>query len=75
MTFKEAWRIKELRIGEVKHTLRRISEIICDEYPNKPQSLRGNQLYGEQLCRDAMTEIYNRILRDIPQEIRQEWDI
>jgi hypothetical protein len=56
-----AARVKELRVGPVIHSWRRIAEIICDEYPaqaladgwESAEAAHGNQLYGIDLCREA----------------------
>lgn len=56
-------RVKELRCGKLIHSWRRISEIICDEFPEfvkdvqgyDPVEIRGNQLHGMyDLCEEAM---------------------
>lgn len=60
-----AKRIKELKLGQNgqrKHSARALAERICDEFPEYIQAshgldchihLRGNQLLGNYLCRDA----------------------
>lgn len=61
MTQAIALRIQELRTGAKTHSWRRISEIICDEFPEyvKEQGydleeIRGNQLHGKyDLCEEA----------------------
>lgn len=50
--------IKLLRTGVVAHSFRRLSEVICDLYPEFVKSrhedtLRGVQMHGEELCRWA----------------------
>jgi len=61
MDRKIAERVKELRIGDVIHSWRRLSEIICEEFPHYPvecgwesaEAASGNQLHGIDLCREA----------------------
>lgn len=74
MTFKMAHRIKFLRAGPVMHSWRRIAEIICEEFPEETESeLSGNQLYGKELCKDAMEFIYGEWSK-IPEDVFKEWD-
>jgi hypothetical protein len=49
-----ARRVRELRLGPVIHSWRRIAELICKEFPQhaKPE-MSGNQLFGKDLCRQA----------------------
>lgn len=53
MNLQKAIRIYELRVGKYKsHSDRRIAEIIEDEFPLYPE-LRGVQMHGRDLCREA----------------------
>lgn len=79
MTMEIALRIQKLRTGQRVHTYRKIAEVICDEFPNfdpddQQQDLRGNQLYGQYLCREAMTTLYSKPWYELSDEIRNEWD-
>lgn len=66
-------RIRELRAGNPMHSWRRISEIICDEFPEEDQELRGNQIHGKDLCKEAMEYHYGMGFVDLDDETRQEW--
>ena len=74
MNDKKALRIQELRAGPKVHTLRTLSKIICDEYPEEDKKMRGNQLHGQLLCQKAMEYIYKMELKDIPYVLRYMWD-
>lgn len=77
MNRKKAERIQFLRTGPVMHSWRRISEIICDEFPDDPEEWRdrGNQFHGIDLCRDAMMFLNGVTeLKDLPEKVREEWD-
>lgn len=69
----KALRIQELRTGKIKHSLRRISEIIEEEYPQYPD-LSGNQLHGSDLVLEAMETLYNKPIQEIEDSIREDWD-
>lgn len=57
------------------HSWRRISEIICDEFSDEPQELKGNQMHGVDLCRDAMVLLTrSEDIKDVPEDIRMQWD-
>ena len=50
--------IRLLVTGRVGHSFRKLSEVICDIYPDfikerQSQSLRGNQMHGQWLCEEA----------------------
>lgn len=51
--------IRLLRTGRVMHSHRKLSEVICDIYPEFIKEtlgefdLRGNQLHGQGLCEAA----------------------
>lgn len=65
-----AYRVKQLRAGRVMHSWRRIAEIYCDEFPYLAKKfLRGNQIYGMDLCRDAAERL--GVTRD---EYDKEWE-
>ena len=74
MNMKKALRICELRTGDVMHSWRRIAEVICEEYSGEDQDLHGNQLYGIDLCREAMSVIHKKEFKDLDDHIRDEWD-
>lgn len=75
MNNKKADRIKQLRTGNLMHSWRRISEIICEEFPDENKELSGNQLHGIDLCKNAMLFLYNaKNINDIPNKIRALWD-
>lgn len=75
MDLRKAKRIQELRCGRVMHSWRRISEIICDEFPDEDLALSGNQLHGVELCQEAMITLHgvNRI-QDLSDSVRDRWD-
>lgn len=73
MDMKKALRIQQLRTGTVRHSLRRIAEIIEEEFPDIPE-LSGNQLYGSDLVLEAMEAIYGKSISEIEESIREEWD-
>ncbi len=75
MNILKAKRVEELRCGQRMHSWRRISEIICDEFPDEPQELHGNQLHGMDLCRDAMCFLGGyEDLSNVPDAERDRWD-
>jgi len=74
MPEEKALLIQKLRTGNPMHSWRRISEIVCELYPDEDQGLHGNQLHGQDLCRQAMETIYGKDVRDLPDEIRNKWD-
>lgn len=59
--------IKLLRTGPVMHSFRRLSEVICEVYPEfikerHEEGLEGVQMHGEELCRwacDVLGESYD----------------
>lgn len=73
MSPKKALRIQELRTGPVQHSLRRIAEIIEEEFPEYPE-LSGNQLHGSDLVLQAMEHIYGKPIQELPDSVREEWD-
>lgn len=72
MTEHKAKRIEKLRCGNPCHSWRRISEIICDEYSDESEELRGNQLHGQELCIEAMEFLYGPWIK-ISDEIKNNW--
>lgn len=77
MNLKKAERIELLRCGPVMHSWRRISEIICDEFPNDPEEWRdrGNQMHGIDLCKDAMMFLLGcKDMKQVPDSERERWD-
>lgn len=77
MTRQKAERIEQLRCGPRMHSWRRISEIICDEFPNDPEEWRdkGNQMHGIDLCKNAMLFLNNVAdLGQISNAERDRWD-
>ena len=74
MDMKKALRICELRTGDVMHSWRRIAEVICEEYPAEPQDLHGNQMFGKDLCEEAMKTIYKKEFQKLEDYIRKEWE-
>lgn len=72
----KARRIEALRCGPVQHSWRRISEIICDEFPDENQDLKGNQLHGKyDLCWEAMIYLSGvSEIQDVPELVRAKWD-
>lgn len=75
MNLKKAERIELLRTGPVMHSWRRISEIICAEFPDEDKELSGNQLHGVDLCREAMMFLLGcKDLKDVPESERERWD-
>ena len=68
MTKSKALRIKELRIGSVQHSARRLAEVIEDEFP-MCRDLRGNQLWGMELMAAAMEFLYKKDLRIFSKKI------
>jgi hypothetical protein len=75
MTREKALRIHHLRV-ERRGSLRWLSEQICDEFPDEPQYLRGNQLHGKyNLCWEAMMVLSDVTdMKDVPQDVRDAWD-
>lgn len=75
MTQKMAERIAVLRAGytngrRAMHSWRRLAEMICDEFPEETEiNLRGNQLYGKELCLSA-----EKVLGLAPYELELEDD-
>jgi hypothetical protein len=58
------------------HSWRRISEIICEEFPDESQELHGNQLHGVDLCKNAMLLLEGKEkIPEISDDIRNRWDI
>jgi hypothetical protein len=59
MTKEVAEYIKELRMGRIMHSWRRIAELVCVEYPSAVEELgwdvdaSGNQSMGVDLCKEA----------------------
>lgn len=76
MNRKKAERIEMLRCGSVMHSWRRISEIICEEFPDEDQSLKGNQMHGKyDLCYEAMMFLLGcKDMKDVPESERERWD-
>lgn len=75
MDLIKAKRIEALRVGPVMHSWRRISEIICEEFPDEDQELHGNQLHGVDLCKDAMMLLHGVAdLNELPDIVRERWD-
>lgn len=75
MDLVKAKRIEELRCGPVVHSWRAISEKICEEFPDETQELKGNQLHGVELCRDAMMRLHNfETIQEVPSVVRDKWD-
>ncbi len=77
MTREKALRIQYLRTGPVMHSWRRISEIICEEFPEDTnQELKGNQMHGKwDLCWEAMILLAGVTdIKDVPEKMREEWD-
>jgi len=75
LTEQKALRIRSLRCGIPVHSWRRISEIICEEFPDEDQDLKGNQLHGSDLCRDAMALLHgNGDFAKVSNQIRNKWD-
>lgn len=75
MNRRKAERIELLRTGPVIHSWRRISEIICDEFPDEDQDLSGNQLHGADLCCSAMMFLLGcKDLNEVPESERERWD-
>ena len=57
MSMKMAKRVQELRAGERTHSWRALAEVICKEFPEAELGLSGNQLYGEDLCKEAAEKL------------------
>lgn len=75
MNRKKAERIEQLRCGPVMHSWRRISEIVCEEFTDEDQSLKGNQLHGQDLCWEAMMFLLGcKDIRQVPDSERERWD-
>lgn len=78
MNKDKAERIEKLRCGPIVHSWRRISEIICEEYPDEDQALKGNQIHGRVLCEEAMWALYGSPsmdgFNDLPESIRYKWE-
>lgn len=73
MNLQKAKRIQELRAGKVMHSARRIAEIIEDEFPLYPE-LRGNQLWGQELIKDALNILYGE-WSSISDTVLEEWGL
>lgn len=57
------------------HSWRRISEIICEEYPDEDQELKGIQMHGQDLCLEAMMVIHGfKNVLEIDPAVREGWD-
>jgi hypothetical protein len=75
MDLNKAKRIEQLRVGVVMHSWRRISEIICEEFADENQELKGNQLHGVDLCKDAMVVLCGvSTIQEVPSFVRDRWD-
>jgi len=58
MNLKQAMIVGFLKHGTVKHTDRRIAEVISDLFPSLcPKKLRGNQIAGDDLVYQAQNEL------------------
>lgn len=59
MNKEQAYFIAYLRAGPVMHSLRRISELVFERYPEITSAdLAGNQLEGQDLIREAFKIVH-----------------
>lgn len=75
MDLNKAKRVEQLRCGPVMHSWRRISELICEEFPDEDQEMKGIQMHGQDLCLEAIITIHGfKDVLSIPVEVRDKWD-
>jgi len=72
MDLKKAKRVEELRCGNIMHSWRSISEVICEEFDDENQKSAGDQMHGYDLCVKALTTLFGT-WKSVSDEVKDKW--